>query len=73
MSLRVTCTCGAEFKAKPELAGKQLSCPFCAQPLKVPNLYATVARIRVACPCGRAFKVASVLGGSVSHMPPLPS
>lgn len=31
------CSCGAGFKAPPHLAGKQVACPQCQQPLLVPD------------------------------------
>lgn len=34
----VTCRCGQSFRAIDELAGKQVNCPSCAQPLAIPPL-----------------------------------
>jgi hypothetical protein len=35
MPIKVVCTCGQQFAAKDELAGKVVKCPKCKQPLKV--------------------------------------
>lgn len=32
----VSCSCGRRFQAKPELAGKRLSCPACGCPISIP-------------------------------------
>lgn len=37
MPIKVSCTCGAAFAAKDELAGKTLACPKCQQPLTIPS------------------------------------
>ncbi|MFN0021085.1 MAG: hypothetical protein ACKVP0_22735 [Pirellulaceae bacterium] len=37
MPIKVSCTCGAAFAAKDELAGKTLACPKCQQPLTIPG------------------------------------
>jgi uncharacterized Zn finger protein (UPF0148 family) len=37
MPIKVSCTCGASFAAKDELAGKTLPCPKCRQPLAIPG------------------------------------
>jgi len=37
MPIKVTCTCGAAFAAKDELAGKTVKCPKCQQPLTIPG------------------------------------
>ena len=36
MSIQAACTCGAQFAAKPELAGKRVKCPKCGQPFMIP-------------------------------------
>ena len=38
MPVVVTCRCGQSFRAIDELAGKQVNCPSCAQPLTIPPL-----------------------------------
>ncbi len=38
MPVVVTCRCGQSFRAIDELAGKQVNCPSCAQPLAIPPL-----------------------------------
>lgn len=63
MSINATCTCGAEFKAKAELAGKPVKCPKCDQRFMVPRSETAQARIRVACQCGKAVKAKSELAG----------
>lgn len=35
MPIKVTCTCGAAFAAKDELAGRTVACPKCQQPLTI--------------------------------------
>lgn len=37
MTIIAQCQCGARFKAKPELAGKQVKCPSCGAALTVPR------------------------------------
>jgi hypothetical protein len=37
MAIVITCQCGASFRARDELAGKQVACPKCGQPLAVPS------------------------------------
>ena len=41
MSIQATCSCGATFKAKSELAGKRVKCPSCGQPFAIPDPRAT--------------------------------
>jgi hypothetical protein len=36
MPIKVSCSCGANFAAKDELAGKTVKCPKCQQPLAIP-------------------------------------
>ena len=36
MPIKVTCSCGAKFAAKDELAGKKVKCPKCQVPLMIP-------------------------------------
>jgi hypothetical protein len=36
MPIKVSCSCGANFAAKDELAGKTVKCPKCKQPLAIP-------------------------------------
>ena len=42
MSIQVICQCGASFAARDELAGKQIECVTCGQPLQVPYPQAPV-------------------------------
>jgi hypothetical protein len=37
MPIKVACKCGQSFAAKDELAGKQVKCPKCGQPLVIPK------------------------------------
>ena len=37
MPIKVSCTCGAAFAAKDELAGRTVACPKCQQPLTIPS------------------------------------
>ena len=37
MPIKVSCSCGAAFAAKDELAGKTVKCPKCQQPLAIPG------------------------------------
>jgi len=37
MSIKATCTCGAWFEARPELAGKSVECISCGQAFVVPG------------------------------------
>ena len=40
MALSLTCDCGARFDVEDTLAGQEVSCPECQQPLKAPALQA---------------------------------
>ena len=40
MALALTCDCGARFEVEDTLAGQEVSCPECQQPLKAPALQA---------------------------------
>src|SRR5438132_8504721 len=37
MAIVITCQCGASFRAKDELAGKQVRCPKCERAITVPG------------------------------------
>ena len=67
MSIPVRCQCGQQFAAKPELAGKQLRCPSCGNPLRIPPLQPVQpkpqAGVTVACTCGSRFLAAPHLYG----------
>lgn len=63
MSINATCTCGAQFKAKPELAGKRVKCPTCGQAFIVPKPQSASDLIRVACGCGKALQVKTAFAG----------
>ncbi len=73
MPIVVTCRCGQKFAAQPHLAGKQVACPVCGQPLLVPRQPASPAtarggtaagkKIPVACRCGRQFLAEPHLAG----------
>ena len=63
MSIKATCTCGAEFKVKPELAGKRVKCPKCGDTFAVPKPQTAEPRIRVTCQCGKAVKAERELAG----------
>jgi hypothetical protein len=43
MAIVITCQCGASFRAKDELAGKQVKCPKCQAAIAVPGGQATGA------------------------------
>src|SRR5262245_8864590 len=38
MALSLTCACGARFELEDTLAGQEVACPECQQPLKAPTL-----------------------------------
>ena len=63
MSMKVSCACGAEFNAKPELAGKTVKCPTCGGSFNVPKAHAPSPSIRVKCRCGSTFNAKSALAG----------
>jgi hypothetical protein len=37
MSIKVSCTCGKNISAKDEFAGRQVKCPACKKPLRIPK------------------------------------
>lgn len=63
MSIKATCTCGAEFKAKPELAGKRVKCPTCGQAFTVPKPQAAADLMRITCQCGKSMRAKRELAG----------
>jgi hypothetical protein len=66
MSLLVTCSCGQSFRAKPELAGKQVPCPMCGTTLRIPAPRPSGPKrpsITVTCQCGRSFGAKPELAG----------
>lgn len=50
MPISVKCGCGQSFKAKDELAGKNVKCPKCQKPLTIPG--AKAAAVKAAAPSG---------------------
>ena len=69
MSVRATCACGAEFNAKPGLAGKTVKCPTCGGQLTVPRRKASRPPILVKCKCGSSFKAKPDLAGKQLSCP----
>ena len=65
MAILATCQCGAKFRAKAELAGKQVNCPTCGQSFRVP----LPDPIRVTCQCGQAFHAEHILFGKTVQCP----
>lgn len=63
MPLKISCSCGARFKAKDELAGKQVECSACGQQLIVPQRAVADSMIRVECECGKTFGAKPELAG----------
>jgi len=63
MSIVATCECGAEFKAKPELAGKRVKCPKCEQHFVVPKPQSATSPILVNCQCGKVLQAKPDLAG----------
>ncbi len=65
METNIQCKCGATLKAKQELAGKQVKCPRCSNPLLIPASNS----IRVTCPCGQRIQAKSSLQGKRVQCP----
>jgi predicted RNA-binding Zn-ribbon protein involved in translation (DUF1610 family) len=66
MSIPVSCSCGQQFMAQPHLAGKQVACPNCGNPLSIPapgGQPAEGADNVVTCACGRSFRAPPHLAG----------
>lgn len=65
MGIKATCHCGAQFMAKPELAGRTVKCPTCGQSFQVPKPASTVSQstFQVACQCGRTYQVQPTMVG----------
>ena len=59
----------ARFHAKPELAGKLVTCPSCGQAFKVPQPQVPVASVRATCQCGRSFAAKPELSGKLVKCP----
>jgi hypothetical protein len=56
MPIALTCDCGARFELDDGLAGKQVPCPGCQQPLETPSAAATVGAPRTS-----SFALASIV------------
>ena len=54
MPIKVTCTCGAAFAAKDELAGRTVACPKCKQPLTIPGGAAPAQQVSRPAPAPQA-------------------
>jgi len=66
MAITVTCRCGQRFAAEPHLAGKQVPCPACGQPLLISRgtpAARAAGEIVVSCLCGRSFQAQPHLAG----------
>lgn len=60
MSLSLTCTCGTRFEVEDTLAGQEVGCPECQQPLRVPS----PSRVRVRTCDGAIVSAVLALVGS---------
>jgi dienelactone hydrolase len=70
MPMVVKCRCGQTFKAKPELAGKQVKCPACGGVFVVPKALPEEPRgIAVVCQCGGRFMAKASLAGQALPCP----
>ena len=66
MPVVVKCRCGQTFKAKPELAGKQVKCPACGGVFVVPKAFFDESiGIAVVCQCGGRFMARASLAGQI--------
>jgi serine/threonine protein kinase len=69
----VTCRCGQRMAAKPQMAGKMVRCPRCADIVQIPGSPAeksTTSSIRVGCThCGQKFLARHDLAGKAVKCP----
>ena len=72
-SFEVTCRCGQRMAAKPQMAGKMVRCPRCADIVQIPGSAAeksTTSSIKVACNyCGQRFLARQDLAGKAVKCP----
>ena len=82
MSIIVSCICGQRFQADDHLAGRQVPCPACGEPLLIPDLSnhslvelvdleatGPTERIPVACSCGKRFRAEPNLRDKIISCP----
>jgi hypothetical protein len=71
VNIVVSCNCGQRFAAQLYLAGKQVSCPSCGQPLQVPSqsAYSGQSTLAVSCQCGQRFAAPPHLAGRQVNCP----
>ena len=62
MPIKVACSCGQNFAARDDMAGKTLKCPKCKQPLAIPrpaNASRPASAAKRSAPAGKAQKAAA--------------
>lgn len=65
MAIKATCSCGAQFAARADLAGKRVKCLSCGSVLSIPKPQLTT----VTCQCGRVFEAKPELAGTRARFP----
>lgn len=65
METKIQCDCGAILKARDELAGKQVKCPRCGNPILIP----ASDSIRITCTCGQRIQAKASLQGKRVQCP----
>jgi serine/threonine protein kinase len=72
-SLEVTCKCGQRMAAKPQMAGKMVRCPRCADIVQIPGVpfsRSTTSSINVGCQyCGQRFMARQEVIGKTVKCP----
>jgi serine/threonine protein kinase len=70
LELEVTCHCGQRMVAKPQMAGKMVRCPRCAEIVQIPGPRTSGQQQPVACAgCGQRFLAREDLAGKVVKCP----
>jgi serine/threonine protein kinase len=70
LDLEVRCHCGQRMVAKPQMAGKMVRCPRCAEIVQIPGPRTSGQQQRVACGgCGQQFLAREDLAGRVVKCP----
>jgi serine/threonine protein kinase len=70
LDLEVRCHCGQRMVAKPQMAGKLVRCPRCAEIVQIPGPRTSGQQQRVACgSCGQQFLAREDLAGKAVKCP----
>jgi hypothetical protein len=69
MPIQIKCSCGKLLGVPEKLAGKQVKCPDCGAPVRVPAGQPPEPRVQVVCTCGAFFQAPARLKGKSVKCP----